>query len=129
VRGFVIGVAATAIAFLALTKIMSQVVFTGDAIQLIVLSVVFGVVNSLIKPVANILSLPISVLTLGLIGLVINGGLLLLTAWVADRLDKVSFTIAGFPTDPLSLQTFGVAIVAALVLSVISTVIGLVVHD
>jgi putative membrane protein len=108
---------------------MPQVVFKGDPIQLIVLSLVFGVVNGLIKPIVKIMSFPISAMTLGLFGLVINGGLLLLTTWVAEKLDKVQFTIAGFPANPISLETIGVAIVAALVLSVISTVIGLVVHD
>ena len=128
-RGFVIGVAATAVGFLVLTEVMSQVTFTGDVIQLVVLSLVFGVVNALIKPAAKILSFPISAMTLGLFGLAVSGGLLLLTAWVADRLDRVQFTIAGFPTHSLTLEVFGVAIVASIVLSVISTVTGLVVHD
>ncbi len=128
-RGFVIGVAATAIGFLALTYVMPRVEFKGDPIQLIVLSLVFGVVNGLIKPVVRLLSFPLTFMTLGLFGLVINGGLLLLTAWAADQIDKVRFTIAGFPNQPLSVEVIGVAIIAALVLSVISTVVGMVVHD
>ena len=49
----------------------------------------FGVINALIKPIVKVLSFPISAMTLGLFGFVINGGLLLLIAWVADRVDKV----------------------------------------
>ena len=73
-RGFVIGVAATAIGFVALTYVMPRVAFHGDPLQLIVLSLVFGVVNGFIKPVVRLLLFPLTFMTLGLFGPAINGG-------------------------------------------------------
>ena len=68
---------------------------------------------------------PLSLLTMGLIGFVINAGLLLLTALIAD-FAKFDLTVGGFP------PTFGIeaviaAVVGSIVLSIVSTVVSLVV--
>jgi putative membrane protein len=49
----------------------------------LLLGVVFGLVNGLVKPIASALSCPLVILTLGLFVLVINGAMLLLTAWIS----------------------------------------------
>jgi putative membrane protein len=128
VRGFILGTLATALAFAAMTYLLKpNIAYVGEPPGLIVLALIAGVVNGVIKPIVKILSLPVRLMTLGLFTFVINAGLLLLIAWISDQL-KIDFTIAGFP------PTFGVeavawAVVGSVVLSVISTGIGLVVHD
>lgn len=54
-------------------------------------ALVFGLVNTFIKPVAQLLALPVTILTLGLFALVVNALLLWLTAALVP-----GFTIAGF---------------------------------
>ena len=47
--------------------------FTGTLVQLLLVAAVFGLVNSLIRPILTILTCPLIVVTLGLFTLVING--------------------------------------------------------
>ncbi len=86
-KGIIIGIAATAIAFAILINVLpaSMVSFSGDNVQLVVLAILFGLVNSFIKPVVKILSFPISMMTLGLFGLVVNAAMLLLVAYVGGQ--------------------------------------------
>ena len=128
-RGFLIGVAGTAIAIAILIYVLPQVEFNGTVVQLVIVAVVFGLVNGFIKPIVKLLALPITAITLGLFSLVINGLLLLLVAWIANDFLKIDFTVGGFPTEGLSLDAIFAAIIASIVLSIISTLIGLVVHD
>ena len=130
-KGILVGIAATAIAFAILVNVLpnSMVAFKGDAVGLVGLAIVFGLVNAFIKPVVKILSFPISMMTLGLIGFVINAGLLLVTAWAAQDFAKIDFTVGGFPTSGITADTLVAAVVASVVLSLISTVVGLVIHD
>jgi putative membrane protein len=62
---------------------------------LIVVALIFGVVNAVIKPIVKTVGCLFYVLTLGLIGLVVNGLLLWLCSWVAGEL-SVPFHITGF---------------------------------
>lgn len=62
---------------------------------LIVVALIFGVVNAVIKPIVKTIGCLFYVLTLGLIGLVVNGLLLWLCSWVAGKL-SVPFHITGF---------------------------------
>ena len=128
-KGIVIGIAATAIAFAILVTILPQVSLSGGISNLVILSIVFGVVNSFIKPVVKLLSFPINMMTLGLFGLVVNAALLLGVAWAADKLFKVGFVIGGFPTHGITADTIVTALIASIALGIISTVVGLVVHD
>jgi putative membrane protein len=66
--------------------------------------------------------MPINVMTFGLFGLVINGVLLLLLAWVADLIG-LTFTVGGFPPD-FGIDAIIAAVVGGIVLSIVSTVIG-----
>ena len=128
-KGFVIGTIVTAIAFYILVKLIPGfVTYDGSLVGLLVIAVIFGVINGLIGPIVKLLALPIRVMTLGLVGFLINGGLFLVTAWVADALG-FSFKVGDFPPDLLSIDTIVAAIVGAVVLSLVSTVIRLVVPD
>ena len=128
-RGFVVGTVVTAIAFFILTKFLPQFVsYDGDLVGLVIVSVIFGVVNGLIGPIVRLLALPLRMMTLGLIGFVINAGLLLLTAWITSLL-KFDLKVGDFPPTLLSIDTLVAAIVGAVVLSLVSTAVRLVVPD
>ena len=62
---------------------------------LIVVALIFGLVNTVLKPIVKTIGCLFYVLTLGLIGLVVNGLLLWLSSWVAGKL-KLPFHITGF---------------------------------
>jgi putative membrane protein len=62
---------------------------------LVVVALIFGVVNAVLKPIVKTLGCVFYLLTLGLIGLVVNALLLWLTSWVAGRLSE-PFHITGF---------------------------------
>jgi putative membrane protein len=78
----------------------------------IVAAVILGVVNALIRPILIILSLPINILSLGLFTLVINGILLKAVASITN-----GFTVTGF----------GTAIIASLIITILSSIISAVV--
>lgn len=78
---------------------------------LIIAAIVIGLVNSFLKPILQVISLPISILTLGLFALVIN----------AFCLGIAAFLVPGFHIDGIIT-----AIIAALALSIISTILGMI---
>jgi putative membrane protein len=121
-RSFVFGTVATAIAFAVVTWLVPQYIsYEGDIVGLLGLAVVFGVVNGLIKPIVKLLALPLRIMTLGLIGFVINAAMLLLTAWVAD-LVGVDFQVGDFPPDLFSIDTFVAALLGAIVLGIVNAI-------
>jgi putative membrane protein len=75
----------------------------------LLVAALFGVVNALIKPVFQLLTCPLQILTLGLLTLVINAAMLGLTSWIAARL-----------AIPFSVDGFAAALLGAIVISVVS---------
>ncbi len=128
-KGIVLSIAATAIAFAILTMILPQVKYDGDPVHLVVIAALFGVVNGLVKPVVKLLSFPINFLTMGLFGLAVNVILFMGVAYLSDRVVNVQFSIAGWPGHGLTFDVIGTAIVASIVLGVLTAVVGLVVKD
>ena len=63
--------------------------------QFLLVAVIFSLVNSFVKPILRIITLPITAVTLGLFLLVINALMLLLTGWISDQLD-LGFVVGGF---------------------------------
>lgn len=55
-----------------------------------------GIVNSLVKPVVSVLSLPVTLLTLGIFQLVVNGFMLELASWLSVNLVGAGISIDGF---------------------------------
>ncbi len=128
-RGFVIGTVVTAVAFYILVTLLPGMFgYDGGIVGLLVIAVIFGVINGLLGPIVKAATLPISFMTMGLIGFVVNGALLLATAFVSDLIG-FPLTVGDFPPDLLTADTLVAAVVGALVLSLISTVIRLVVPD
>jgi putative membrane protein len=69
---------------------------TGKKVlTVIVVALIVGIVNAVIKPIVKTIGCLFYILTLGLIGLVVNGLLLWLASWVAGKL-KLPFHITGF---------------------------------
>jgi putative membrane protein len=64
-------------------------------LTLIGVALIFGVVNAVLKPIVKTVGCLFYVLTLGLVGLVVNGLLLWLTSWLAGKL-HLPFHITGF---------------------------------
>jgi putative membrane protein len=122
---FAVRVLVNAIALIAAVKLVPNVEFRGDWWQLLILAAVFGVVNAYIRPIVKLLSLPLTLVTFGLIGLVINTGMVLLAAWVAD-LFKVEFTLAGWPAGHFTIDVIVAAFLTSIVISVVSALMSLV---
>ena len=95
----------------------------GDWLQVVILAVILAVINSYVKPIVKALSFPITLLTLGLFSLVLNALLLLLVAFIADKIN-VNFTIGGFPPH-LTADAFVGAILGSIVISIVSIVLGM----
>ena len=75
--------------------------------KLAAVAILFGVINSLIKPVIKLLALPIRLATLGLVTFLINGAMLLLLAWVSEQL-AFDFHDRRLPADArLSTRSWG----------------------
>jgi putative membrane protein len=99
---FVLWLVANAVALLVAIWLFDGISLTADTrtdriIQLLITGGIFGAINSLVKPVLQILSIPFIVVTLGLFLLVINALMLLLTSKIADTLD-LGFHVDGFWT-------------------------------
>lgn len=86
----------------------------NTALAYLFIGLIFGVVNAFVKPIVKFLSLPVTILTLGLFTIVINAAMLWLTAWVST-FTPIQFTIDDF---------FWTAIFAALIISVVSMLAG-----
>lgn len=87
-------------------------------LSFLLVGLIFGLVNSLIAPVVKVLALPLYILTFGLISLVINGALLLFVAWLSQLIGGNVFSIDGFTTEGLNVESLGWAILGALILSI-----------
>ncbi|MFI2210429.1 phage holin family protein [Streptomyces sp. NPDC020141] len=85
---------------------------------LLVVALLFGLVNFVVKPMVKLLTLPLFILTLGLITLVVNALMLMLTSWLADQFD-LSFHVDGFWT----------AVLGGLIVSVVSWALNVALPD
>jgi len=97
---FVIRVLITAVAMLVATWLLPGIEVTAGTTwhkvaTLVVVALIFGVINAVLKPIIKVLGCFFYIITLGLIGLVVNALLLWLTSWVAGKLN-LPFHITGF---------------------------------
>ncbi len=107
-----------AAALYATTRFVDGVSFTGSLQALLGVALVFGVVNTLIKPVIQFFSLPVIFLTLGLFAIAINAFMLMLTSSLSRSLG-LGFSVRGF----------GAAFVGSIVVSLVSACLGVFVSD
>lgn len=99
-RNLLVQLVANAAAIAVATWVVAGITLTGDdtgqkVLTLILVTLLFGLVNFLVKPVVKLFSLPLFVLTLGLFALVVNGLMLWLTSWLSDQVD-LAFRVDGF---------------------------------
>lgn len=117
--------ALTGVALWVVTLIVPGIAFVGGDSTIarvgviFVVAVVFGLVNAVIKPVVQIVSIPLYILTLGLIHVVINAFMLWITAWITEHTTHWGLAIDRF---------WWTAIWAAVVLSIVSWALSLVVR-
>jgi putative membrane protein len=110
----VLRVLANAAALAVATALVGGMTISGastgeNALVLLGVALVFGVVNAVVRPVVKLVAIPLYILTLGLIIFVINALMLLLTSWISQRLGW-----------PFRVDGFGTAILGALIISVVS---------
>ncbi|MDV9169210.1 phage holin family protein [Streptomyces sp. W16] len=122
-KNFLVKTIANAGALAVAVWLLDKITLTGDSTfkkvwTLILVAVVFGLVNFLVKPIVKVLTFPLFILTLGLITLVVNALMLMLTSWLADKFD-LSFHVDGFWT----------AVLGGLIISVVSWALNLALPD
>ena len=88
----------------------------------LLVSAIFGIVNSIVAPIVKIVALPVYLLTFGLISVVINGALFLFVAYLSSLFADDVFTIQGFTREGLTIDSLGWAILGALIMSVSSMI-------
>lgn len=86
---------------------------------LLLVAVIFGVVNAVLRPIIKMVGCAAYVLTLGLIAVVVNGALLMLTAWIAEQVG-IGFRIENF---------WPSAVLGALVIGLVSWLLNQFVKD
>lgn len=114
-----------AIALAAAVQLVPRASFTGEWWQLAAVAFIFGLINAYLRPIVRLLSLPLNLLSFGLVGFAINAGLLLLLALVSGEL-RLGFTLAGWPGGGLDADVLVTAFLAALVVSAVSTLLAFV---
>ena len=106
--GYIVTLLVTAFACWVSERLISGISFSST-FTLIIAAAVFGLVNMLIRPAAIILSLPLTILTLGLFILVVNAAMFALTSAV----------IPG-----MTVASFGAALMGAIIVSLVSWAAG-----
>ncbi len=91
---------------------------SGKILALLIVALIFGVLNAIVKPIFKLVTLPIVLLTLGLFLLVINACIMLLTSWVASNVG-LGWHVDGFWT----------AVFGAIIVSVVSFLLNAFVPD
>lgn len=120
---FLLRAAITGFALWLVTLVVPGIYFIGGDTTIarvgiiFVVAVIFGLVNAFVKPIVQILSIPLYILTLGLIHIVINALMLWITSWITDNTTGWGLHIDEF---------WWTAIWAAIVLSLVSWLLSFV---
>jgi putative membrane protein len=121
---FLLRAALTGLALWVVTLLVPGVAFVGGESTparvgiILVVAVIFGLVNAIIKPIVQIISIPLYILTLGLFHIVINALMLWITSRITEHTTHWGLYIDDF---------WWTAIWAAIVLSVVSWLLSLLV--
>ena len=121
--GFLVRVVVTAVALWIATLIVSGLDVTGadtteNILTLLAVALIFGIVNAVLKPIIKVVGCVFYLLTLGLIALVVNALLFMLTGWLARQLDL-----------PFVVDGFWAAFWGAIVVAVVSWLISLAIPE
>jgi putative membrane protein len=127
VIGFIIRTIVIALGVAAVAYVYPAITYGEDPTTLAVVAVTLGVLNAFVKPILKIFAFPLTLMTMGLFGIVINAALLLAVAFIADQIG-FAFVVGGFPPD-FSVSAIVAAAVGAIGISIVATVVGMVVPD
>jgi putative membrane protein len=120
----VINAAALIVASLLVPNIhLTKTSTTEDWLKIAAIALVFALINTYLKPIVKLLSLPITLLTMGLVGLVINAAMLLVLSVAADALD-LPFKVAKFPPT-LNADAIVAALIGGIIISIVATVLSM----
>lgn len=111
---FLIRLFVNALALAVAAWLIDGIQMTGGFWDVLVVALVFGILNAILKPILLFLSLPFLIVTLGLFALVINALMLMLTANLLD-----DFAVSGFWT----------AVLGSIVISLVTMILGGVLKD
>lgn len=114
-----------AIALVVAVRLVPHVAFSGDWWHLAALAAVFGLVNAYLRPIVKLLSLPLNLVSFGLVGLIINTAMVLVSAAISDNL-KLGFTLGGWPPGAIEIDTLVAAFLVSLLISVVSAIVALI---
>lgn len=92
---------------------LTEGTLVGNILTMLIVAVIFGLFNSILKPIFQIVTIPIWVLTLGLFLIVINAWMLMLTSWIAGMVG-IGWHVSGFWT----------AVGGSLVVSIVSFIVN-----
>jgi putative membrane protein len=109
VRHLLIRWAILAVAVFVAAQIVEGIDVRGGFWSYVWVALALGLVNALIRPFVRLLTFPITVITLGLFSIVINALMLIIAAAFVDR---------------ISIENFGTAILAAIVISIVSALLN-----
>jgi putative membrane protein len=117
-KTWLIRIVTNACALAVAAWLLDKIRITGDTdrdrvLTLVLVALIFGVVNEFVRPVVVFFSLPLYLLTLGLMYFVVNALMLMLTSWLADQLD-IGFHVKGFWT----------AVLGGIVIAIVSWIVG-----
>ncbi len=118
-KRMLISIIVNAIALWAAAWILGGGDMVDGVLGWLFLAVIFGLVNTFIKPIIKLFSLPFTIITLGLFTLVINAAMLALTMWIAGLMD---FNM-GFFSSVWSI------FLAAIIISVVSALLNWILPD
>jgi|AntAceMinimDraft_8_1070364.scaffolds.fasta_scaffold92108_2 putative membrane protein len=85
----IIGILVTAAALWVTTAIVPGIRIEDSFISFLIVAVIFGLVNVFVRPVVMLLSLPVTIITLGIFTFVVNALMLMLTAWLAGNVMSI----------------------------------------
>ena len=113
-RHFLLRLVINALALYAAVWFVPGLRHEGGPARFLLVAMLFGVVNSLLRPLLTILTCPLVVATLGLFTLVINALLLMVTGWLSETWN-LGFSVSGFVP----------ALLGGIIIGVTSTVVAL----
>ncbi len=118
-------IAINAVALLAAVELVPGLSFEfgPNWWKLLLVALILGVINTYLRPIVKLLALPINLLTMGLVGLVINTAMVLLLAVASDQL-RLGFTIHGWPVRAFTIEVVWAAFLASIVISVVALVLS-----
>lgn len=117
--GFIISLLGTAASVWVAVWLIDGFEFSGEWWQFLIVALIVGLANAIVKPILKLLSLPLVILTLGLFLIVVNALVLQLSVWLSGVLDL------GLTSDDFFWTTF----LASIVVSVVGWIIGALLPD